>query len=324
MTKYLKLTAAALIAAVVLPFLPSQAHATRLGHWTWPTFTAEHGVFDDITVDEMIVGTVTQSGPLFLQRLTTTTIANSNLGMSQFFAVDSLGNFLALCVSTGGIGGSVLASDGLTPCHGATFATPPQGTAAPFVLLSAAGGGGGAVTVTGSTITGNVGSTGNSASITNTGSFIFGSTIAPVAAQVAIDFNNAYGFISSQTCGAILTGTLAGVSLNPGVYCFTGAATLTGSVTLNGTPNAKFVFKIGTGGTGALTGNSFTVLLANGQKADNVNWWTKDGTTLTDSFFNGNVLSGAALTITRGTFDGHAWATGGVTTTNASVTISQQ
>jgi len=117
------------------------------------------------------------------------------------------------------------------------------------------------------------------------------------------------------------TGTLAGVTLTPGTYCFSAAATLTGILTLNGA--GVYVFKIGTLGTGALTGTNFSVNLTNGASACNVNWWVSQAATLTDSHFNGTILAGAAITLTRGTFNGNAWAgasgVGDVTITGTAV-----
>jgi hypothetical protein len=120
-----------------------------------------------------------------------------------------------------------------------------------------------------------------------------------------------------------LTGTLAGVTLAPGVYCFDAAATLTGVLTLNGPPNGTWVFKIGTSGTGALTGTNFSVVMAGGGDSCNVTWWVAQAATMTDSHFLGSILAGAAITLTRGTFDGNAWAgasgVGDVTITGTAV-----
>jgi hypothetical protein len=123
---------------------------------------------------------------------------------------------------------------------------------------------------------------------------------APVSAQVLTDFNDAYAAIAATSCDETLTGTLAGVTLAPGVYCFDAAATLTGTLTLAGDPSAVWIFKIGTGGTGALTGTNFSVVLANGVPACNVTWWVAQAATLTDSNFKGSILAGAAITATGG------------------------
>jgi hypothetical protein len=137
---------------------------------------------------------------------------------------------------------------------------PQLGGAASFAVLSAAPNGGGAVTCTDSTITGDVGSSGQPASIVQTNCTITGAVIAPVSAGVLADFNGAYDALALAQCDQVLT-TLDGQTLSPGVYCFDAAATSTGSVlTLKGSANGTWLFKVGTSGTGALTGTNFSVV----------------------------------------------------------------
>jgi hypothetical protein len=198
-------------------------------------------------------------------------------------------------------------------------AAPSLGNASNFAVLSAAPGGGGAVTLTNSTVTGDVGSSGLPASVVQTGSTITGAVIAPVSAQVLDDFNSAYDALALVPCDKVLTGTLAGVTLKPGVYCFDAAATLTGVLTLKGPSNGIWIFKIGTSGTGALTGTNFSVVMAGGTLC-NVYWWVAEAATLTDSNFVGTILAGAAITITRGTFTGDALAKAAVTMTDTTLT----
>ena len=199
-------------------------------------------------------------------------------------------------------------------------AAPSLGTASDFAVLSAAPGGGGAVTCTDSTITGDVGSSGAAASVVQTNCTITGAIVAPVSAQVITDFNAAYDALAAVSCDQTLTGTLAGITLAPGVYCFNAAATLTGTLTLAGPSNGIWLFKIGTGGTGALTGTNFSVVMANGALACNVDWWVAEAATMTTSDFKGNILAGAAITITGGTFNGDALAKAAVTLTGVSAT----
>jgi Ice-binding-like len=194
---------------------------------------------------------------------------------------------------------------------------PSLGAVSNFAVLSAAPGSGGAVTCTDSTITGDVGSSGPPASVVQTSCTIAGAIIAPVSAGVLTDFNGAYLALAGQSCDQFLTGTLAGVTLTPGVYCFSAAATLTGTLTLDGPATGTWLFKIGTSGTGALTGTNFTVVLMNGASACNVTWWVAQAATMTDSEFNGTILAGAAITDTGGMFDGRALAIAAVTLTNA-------
>jgi hypothetical protein len=202
----------------------------------------------------------------------------------------------------------------------AATTAPALGSASSFAVLSAAPGHGGAVTCTNGTITGNVGSSGPMASVVQTSCTINGSVIAPVSAAVLADFNTAYAAYAAIPCDQTLTGTLAGITLNPGVYCFDAAATLTGTLTLNGPSTATWIFKIGTGGTGALTGTGFSVVMAGGATAPcNVNWWVAQAATMTDSQFVGTILAGAAITLTRGTFSGNALAAAAVTITGTTL-----
>jgi len=207
---------------------------------------------------------------------------------------------------------------------GAAFgAQPVVSTASPFAVLSAALEGGGAVTCTDSIITGDVGSSGAAASVVRTGCTVNGSIVAPVSVQQLTDFYDAYAAKATVSCDRVLTGTLAGVTLTPGVYCFDAAATLTGQLTLAGPSTATWLFKIGTSGTGALTGTDFSVLLFNGAQACNVTWWVAEAATMTTSNFKGTILAGAAITVTAGTsgtFTGDALAKAAVTLTGGSIT----
>ncbi|GAC1484157.1 MAG: hypothetical protein NVS1B5_04200 [Gemmatimonadaceae bacterium] len=114
-----------------------------------------------------------------------------------------------------------------------------------------------------------------------------------------------------------LAGTLDGVTLAPGTYCISSVAK-TGTLTLNG--GGAYLFLV----SGALTGTSFNVVLANGAQACNVTWLTTAAATLTDSHFVGTILAAQAITLTRGTFSGNAWAgasgVGDVTITGTAVT----
>jgi Ice-binding-like/IPTL-CTERM motif len=178
----------------------------------------------------------------------------------------------------------------------------------------------GTVTCTTSTITGDVGSTANS--ITNTGCTI-ASIVAPVPASVTNAFDTAYSALNTQnsTCDTIQAGTLAGITLPPGVHCFTAGAALTGLLTLNGPPNGVWVFRIGTGGIGSLAATNFQVQMAGGGQACNVYWGTAGAATLTSSDFIGTILSGSTVTLTNGTFTGRALATTDATVTTVGGTV---
>lgn len=116
-----------------------------------------------------------------------------------------------------------------------------------------------------------------------------------------------------------LSGSLSGVSLAPGSYCFDAAAVLTGVLTLDGPSDGSWVFKVGTSGTGALTGTSFSMVIAGGALPCNVTWWVSQAATMTDSRLIGSIFAGAAITLTRGTFDGNAYSQAGVTVTGTAV-----
>ena len=121
-----------------------------------------------------------------------------------------------------------------------------------------------------------------------------------------------------------LTGTLAGITLPPGVYCFSAGAALTGLLTLNGTSTGLWLFKIGTTGTGDLAATNFTVTMAGTALPCNVTWWVRQAATMQDSFLKGTVMAGTGVTVTNGTFNGNMWGgasgTGDATETNAAVT----
>jgi hypothetical protein len=113
------------------------------------------------------------------------------------------------------------------------------------------------------------------------------------------------------------------VTLLPGTYCTDAALTGAGVLTLDGNnaTNPVWIFKIGTKGTGALTGTNFSVVMTNGGEPCNVTWWVAQAATMTDSNFIGTILAGAAITMTdgRSTLAGRALAKAAVTMTNATV-----
>ncbi|MFH1570947.1 MAG: ice-binding family protein [Gemmatimonadota bacterium] len=180
-----------------------------------------------------------------------------------------------------------------------------------------------AVTATDATITGDVGTyqappTGK---VTLTRSKITGTKHVGDAEAIAAydNFLSAYAAITPDEEDSLLTGTLAGLTLEPGVYYFTAAATLTGVLTLDGPADGVWLFKIGTLGTGALTGTNFQVVMAGGAVPCNVTWWVSQAVTMTTSDFQGNILAGAAITMDGGTFYGNAWSQADVTVTGTDV-----
>jgi len=178
---------------------------------------------------------------------------------------------------------------------------------------------GGDITLTDSAITGDVYVGG---AFTNTRSTISGSLLTnPVAKQAYDDFRLAYIALEAVPCDRVISSNLAGQSLTPGVYCLDAASTTTGgTLTLVGSSTDIWILKIGTGGTGALTGTNFNVVMSSGElRNNNVYWWTAEAVTMTDSIFIGNILAGTSITVTRGSLSGRALATVAVTLTDTTV-----
>ena len=113
------------------------------------------------------------------------------------------------------------------------------------------------------------------------------------------DLTTAFNTLTGLPCGLDLTGTdLGGLTLTPGVYCFSSTAQLTGLLTLNalGDPNAVWVFQIGS--TLTTAGN---VLMTNGGNPCGVQWRVGTSATLgLGSQMVGNVLAQSAITLVNG------------------------
>lgn len=193
---------------------------------------------------------------------------------------------------------------------------PPLGTAANFAVL-----GGSGVSNTGSTvIAGDVGVSPGSAVTGFPPGIVTGGTIHSsdaVALQAQSDLTTAYNDAAGQACNTDLTGTdLGGLTLTPGVYCFSTSAQLTGTLTLDaqGNPGAVFIFQIGSTLT---TASSASVVMLNGGSNCNVFWQVGTSATLgTTTVFAGNILALASITLTTG-----ANATGRVLARNGAVTL---
>ena len=203
------------------------------------------------------------------------------------------------------------------PFHAAFAQTAPAlGSAANFAVLA-----GPAVTCTDSTITGDVGSGLTGSTVTQTNCTINGTVRQGDATAITAysNFLNAYDSLALEPCDVTLTGPLTGVTLTPGVYCFDAAATLTGQLTLDGPANGIWIFKIGTLGTGALTGTNFSVVMSGGGQSCNVYWWVAEAATMTTSNFQGNILAGMATTFTGGSLIGRDLAKAAATLTGVTV-----
>ena len=177
----------------------------------------------------------------------------------------------------------------------------PLGTAGMFAVLA-----GSTITNTGpSVIIGDVGlSPGTSVTGFPPGSVVPPSTMHvtdATASQAQLDLTTAYIAASGAACGNDLSGQdLGGLTLTPGVYCFSSSAQLTGTVTLNALNNPDAVFDIQIGST-LTTASDSLVVFENGVSPDNVIWKVGSSATLgTDTQFAGNILALTSITLTTG------------------------
>ncbi len=174
------------------------------------------------------------------------------------------------------------------------------GTAQSFAVL-----GGSTVTNTGPTVvTGDLGLSPGSAVVGFPPGLVTGGVIHvadPPAQTAQNDLTTAYNTLASQACTADLTGTdLGGLTLTPGVYCFSTSALLTGTLTLNaqGNPNAVFIFKIGSTLT---TASNAAVSVINGGSTCGASWQVGTSATLgTATAFAGNIVALASITLNTG------------------------
>jgi hypothetical protein len=194
---------------------------------------------------------------------------------------------------------------------------PDLGVAKSFAVL-----GGSTVTNTGGTVVN--GDLGVWPGLAITGFFPPGIVVPPgtihagdaVAQQAQSDVTTAYNALTGQACNTDLTGQdLGGLTLTPGVYCFSSSAGLTGILTLNalGDPNAVWVFKIGSTLT---TASGSSVAFINGGQSCNVFWQVGTSATLgTTTAFAGNILALASITLNNGaSLNGRALARNGAVT----------
>lgn len=196
------------------------------------------------------------------------------------------------------------------------FAQISLGTAQNFGVL-----GGSTVTNTGATtVNGNVGVSPGSAVTGFPPGVVVGGAIHSndaVASQAQNDLTTAYNNIATTPCTVDLTGQdLGGLTLTPGVYCYSSTAQLTGALTLDalGNPNAVFLFKIGSALTTA-SGSSVTVING-GSSCNRVFWQVGSSATIgTGSTFAGDILALTSITLTTGAnTSGRALARNGAVT----------
>jgi hypothetical protein len=118
-----------------------------------------------------------------------------------------------------------------------------------------------------------------------------------------VDLTTASIALTNLPCGVDLSGSdLGGLTLTPGVYCFSSSAQLTGTLTLNAQndPNAVWVFQIGSTLT---TASNSSVVFINGSSANacGVQWRVGSSATIgTGTSFAGNILAEISVTLNTG------------------------
>ena len=200
------------------------------------------------------------------------------------------------------------------------------GTADTFALL----GGSGITNVSSSThIIGDVGSSPTCAVTGITQSQVKGRLFLkckPVTAKAQKDLTVAYNQAAGAPCGTNLTGQdLGGMTLPPGVYCFSSSAGLTGVLKLDaqGNPNSQWLFQISS--TLTTADNSKVVmthlhgkispLCSKAGRGCNVYWQVGSSATIgTAGLFVGKILALESITINGGLFRGKALASNGAIT----------
>jgi hypothetical protein len=140
-----------------------------------------------------------------------------------------------------------------------------------------------------------------------------------LAAQANV--TTVYTSLAGMACPNDLTGQDLGTkNLAPGVYCFSDAAALTGTLTLTGPSDGVWVFKIGSTLT---TAGGAQVAIVGGSAA-NVYWQVGSSATLGGTnVFRGNIIAQASVTLTGGTsLTGRALArTGAVVLDTNTITL---
>jgi hypothetical protein len=145
-----------------------------------------------------------------------------------------------------------------------------------------------------------------------------------VAVQAESDLASGYNAIAADSCSSNLTGkNLGGLTLTPGVYCFSAAASLTGTLTLNaqGNNSGVFIFQIGSALT---TASSSSVVMTTGGNACDVFWQVGSSAVLgANTAFTGDILALASVVLGAGAnVNGSALARNGAVTLNTNQVVA--
>jgi hypothetical protein len=169
-------------------------------------------------------------------------------------------------------------------------------------------------------ITGDVGSPSQTTDPVQAAGYTNYKSGAPLSNALA-DLQTAITDAKSRTCDVTFAGDidLGGLVLAPGVYCYAGAISVTGTLTLNGP--GVFIFR--TELTLNTTANS-VIALTNGASADDVTWVPVGPATLgANSAFKGSILGqSAAITVGDNTtlLNGRVLSAAAVTLSNNQIT----
>jgi hypothetical protein len=148
---------------------------------------------------------------------------------------------------------------------------------------------------------------------------------SPVTAQGQKGLTTAYNQAASAHCGTTLTGVnLGGMKLIPGVYCFTSAAQLTGTLKLDaqGNSNAQWIFQIGTTLTTAPNSKVVVNLSGKGGRGCNVYWQVGSSATVgKSSILVGKIMALTSVTLNGGVLRGKALARNGAISISAQETV---
>ena len=282
-------------------------------------------------------------GPTAVAETTTPTITGtSNVGAGTAVVVNVAGQQLTTTVQTNGTwsvtaanltGGAhaVVASVQDTAGNGdnATQSLtielnpvpPALGLAGSFSVLAGTG-----VTSSGATvISGDLGVSPSNSVVgfppgTVNGTVYAGDSSAASAQSALV---TAYNDAASRTPTADIAGALAGLTFDDGVYHAASAATLAGTLTLDGRgdPNATFVFQLD---AGLATAAASQLNLIGGAQASHVFWQVNGAVgTGASSLFAGTMLASGAITLGAGTqLVGRALGTGAITLSANPVTFS--